>query len=113
LHRISKPRGLIRIGVPYFASAGAWTDITHKRPFGITSFDYMAINPLKHSTGSFHQHEYGSERFKIIKRSFIFGKLHRYLGISWFAHKFPMFYELYLPFIFPARHIEIDLEVIK
>jgi len=115
LWRISKNKAKIHIGVPYFASVGAWTDLTHRHPFGWCSLDYMANNEVhKHSVGKNHAHEYGSkEKFNILKRKFIFGKLHKCLGISWFAHKFPMFFELYLPFIFPARHIEFKIETVK
>lgn len=115
LWRISKNKSKIHIGVPYFASVGAWTDLTHTHPFGWCSLDYMANNKVhKHSVGGVHNYEYGiKEKFNILKRKLVFGKLHKLLGISWFAHRFPMAYELYVPFIFPARHIEFKIETVK
>ncbi len=40
-HRILKPGGKLHMKVPHFSSWGAWTDITHIRPFGYFSFDYF------------------------------------------------------------------------
>lgn len=39
IHRILKPGGMLYMRVPHFSSMGAFSDITHKRPFGYTSFD--------------------------------------------------------------------------
>jgi|SRR3989344_2674371 len=112
--RISKNGAKVHIGVPHYASPGAWTDLTHKHPFGWMSLDYMAANKIhRHSVGKKLSYEYGKERFNI-KRRFIFGKLFRIIGISWFAHQHPIFYEMFnLAYIFPPRHIEFDLEVVK
>ncbi len=41
LHRILKPGGILYIRVPHFSSMGAFSDITHIRPFGYGSFDYF------------------------------------------------------------------------
>lgn len=60
LHRILKPGGVIHIRVPHFSSMGAFTDITHIRPFGYTSFDcFEKNNP---------QHYYSKVEFKILSR---------------------------------------------
>jgi|TARA_B110000238_G_scaffold94951_1_gene103740 SAM-dependent methyltransferase len=39
LHRILKPGGTLFMRVPHFSSHGAFTDITHKRPYSYFSFD--------------------------------------------------------------------------
>lgn len=39
IHRILKPGGILYMRVPHFSSNGAFTDITHKRPFSYYSFD--------------------------------------------------------------------------
>ncbi len=114
--RISKNGAKIHIGVPHYATPGAWTDLTHKHPFGWMSLDYMANNKThKHSVGKVHSHEYGAkEKFNILKRKFIFGKFYKIIGISLFAHTFPIFYEMFnLAYIFPSRHIEFDIETVK
>jgi len=114
--RISKPRGKIHIAAPHYASPGAWFDLTHKHPFGWMSLDYMAANEIhKHSVGHMHTHEYGEkEKFNILKRKYIFGKLHKLVGISLFAHNLPLVYEMFnLAYMFPPRHIEFDMGAVK
>jgi len=39
VHRILKPEGILYLRVPHFSSMGAFTDITHVRPFGYFSFE--------------------------------------------------------------------------
>lgn len=67
LHRILKPKGLLYIRVPHFSSMGAFTDITHKRPFGISSFDCFEKDS--------YQHFYTNVEFKILKKEI------KYLGL--------------------------------
>ena len=80
--RITKNGATVHIGVPHYASPGAWFDLTHKHPFGWMSLDYMAANKVhKHSVGNRHSHEYGQkEKFNIVKRKFIFGRFHKITG---------------------------------
>lgn len=45
VHRILRPGGRAYIRVPHFSSMGAFSDITHKRPFGYRSFDcFVDVN---------------------------------------------------------------------
>ena len=114
--RISKNKGRVHIEVPHYASPGAWFDLTHKHPFGWMSLDYMAANKIhRHSVGKIHSHEYGSkEKFNILRRKFLFGKVHRLMGLSWFAHQHPIFYEMFnLAYLFPPRHMIFDLEIVR
>jgi len=60
IHRILKPGGKLYIRVPHFSSMGAFTDITHIRPFGFTSFDCFV-------EGSTHSY-YTKVRYKILAR---------------------------------------------
>ncbi|MBI2414977.1 methyltransferase domain-containing protein [candidate division WWE3 bacterium] len=60
MHRILKPGGILHIRVPHFSSMGAFTDITHVRPFGYYSFD-----PFQKDHD---QHFYTTTSFKIINR---------------------------------------------
>lgn len=48
LYRILKPRGMIYMRVPHFSSLGAFSDITHVRPFGFTSFDILEQSDYHH-----------------------------------------------------------------
>jgi SAM-dependent methyltransferase len=114
--RISKPGAKIHIAVPHYASPGAWFDLTHKHPFGWMSLNYMAANKIhKHSVGKRHSHEYGEkEKFNILKRKFIFGRFHKIIGVSLFAHSFPIFYEMFnIAYMLPPRHIEFWIETVK
>jgi len=60
MHRLLKIGGILYIRAPHFSSMGAFSDITHKRPFGYSSFDCFE------DTNSFHF--YTKVNFKIIKK---------------------------------------------
>lgn len=60
LCRIMKPSGLLYMRVPHFSGMGAFTDITHKRPFGYYSFDCF-------DRDSYHNF-YTTARFRILSR---------------------------------------------
>jgi SAM-dependent methyltransferase len=67
LHRILALGGVLHIRVPHFSSMGAFSDITHKRPFGVTSFDCFIKDH--------YHHFYTTVSFKILKREI------KYLGL--------------------------------
>lgn len=58
LHRILMPGGRLFIRVPHFSSMGAFSDITHIRPFGYISFDCLQKND--------YQHFYTSVEFEVL-----------------------------------------------
>lgn len=60
IHRILKPGGIIYLRVPHFSSLGAFSDISHIRPFGYTSFDCFDKNDP--------QHFYTAKKFEILKK---------------------------------------------
>ena len=62
-----KPGGILYIRVPHFSNMGAFTDITHKRPFGYFSFNCFDIND--------YHHYYTEAHFSIIKKEI------KYLGL--------------------------------
>ncbi|MBI5048545.1 MAG: methyltransferase domain-containing protein [Deltaproteobacteria bacterium] len=106
VYRIAKPRAEVYIRVPHFSSTHAYGDFTHKHFFNTESFNYF--------TGNFPQYDfYSSAKFYKTKIKINFWRLHRINGISFLANKFPLFYEKYLGFIFPAMNIEVCLKVIK
>ncbi len=108
LWRISKNKGIIKIRSPHFSSLSAWTDLTHKHPFGFTSLDYMDVNK-----NHVYSHEYGEKEKFSIKKKLIFGKINSLLGIGLFANKCPAFYETHLAYIFPPKEIKFKLIVVK
>ncbi len=67
LHRILKPGGIIYLRVPHFSSMGAFSDITHVRPFGFTSFDCFKKDD--------YHHFYTEVEFKLLEKKI------KYLGL--------------------------------
>ena len=41
IHRVCRDKAKVKIAVPHFSSAEAYTDPTHRRCFGYFSFDYV------------------------------------------------------------------------
>lgn len=78
IHRILKKGGILYIRVPHFSSMGAFTDITHVRPFGYYSFDPFLEDG--------YQNFYSDVRFEILEREI------KYLGL--YPNK--GFYEKYI-----------------
>jgi SAM-dependent methyltransferase len=60
IHRILKVDGVLFVRVPHFSSNGAFTDITHKRPFSYFSFDIFLPD-------NYHSY-YSKVRFEIVKK---------------------------------------------
>lgn len=103
LHRVSRPGARIEIVVPYYTCVGAFGDPTHVRFFTYYTFDHFSDRPDMHTW-------FSDTRFHIRSRRIGFGRLHRLLGIAWFANRFPHLYENFLPYIFPARTLTVVLE---
>lgn len=115
VHRIGAAGALVEIHTPHFSSADAYTDITHLHFFGMRSFDYF-------TAGGMYNYYHPTARFEIVEQELIFWVLsdrwlsiipHRWLGIRWFAHRFPTIYERFLAWIFPARALRMVLRVMK
>ncbi len=107
IHRIARPGAIIRITVPHFSCANAFTDPTHKHYFGKFSFDYF--------TGGGTFDFYTTVRFRIHnpERQIVF---HHSLvnKIVWrLANRFPEEYERRWAWIFPAWFLYFELEVVK
>lgn len=66
-HRVLKPNGKLYIRVPHFSSMGAFSDITHTRPFGYLSFDCLQKDD--------YHHFYTQVTYRIIQKQI------KYLGL--------------------------------
>jgi len=105
VHRVCQAGARVEITVPHFSCANAFTDPTHQRAFGYSSFDYV--------TGD---HEFSFYTDRIFRRRVsimvfqpsIINKVVRRL-----ANRFPRVYEMRWAWIFPAWFLFFDLEVIK
>lgn len=107
LWRIGANDCKIHIRVPHFSSVYAWSDMTHKRPFGAMSFNHYDVT--KKSCTSLNS--LSKVKFKV-RPHLNFGIL-KYLGFGFVFNKMPFIYERYLSFIFPAGDVCFELEVVK
>jgi len=92
LYKILKPKGVIYLRVPHFSSMGAFSDITHVRPFGFTSFDVLG--------GNDYHHFYSIKaKFKIIRKEIKYSGLYPNSGLYVnYIHKNECFW-LVRPFV--------------
>ncbi len=97
LHRIAKPGARVIIEVPHFSCYLSYGDPTHKRTFSVFAFDKIAPRC----------------GFNVIVRKITFHRAFRRYGLNWFANRFPLSYERFWTFIFPAEHLHFELEVVK
>jgi 2-polyprenyl-3-methyl-5-hydroxy-6-metoxy-1,4-benzoquinol methylase len=97
LHRLGKNGARIIIQTPHFSSYMAYGDYTHCHVFSFFFLDNLAQKAS----------------FKIIKKEITFHRAFRRYGINWIANKFPLTYERFWAYIFPAEHIYFELEIIK
>ncbi len=67
IYRILRPGGALYMRVPHFSSMGAFTDVTHIRPFGYFSLDCLQPND--------YHHFYTTAAFEILKKEI------KYLGL--------------------------------
>lgn len=105
-HRVGKRGGRIFLRVPHFSSTHAFGDPTHKHFFNSQSLDYLC--------GGFPEYAYQPiPLFRKVKVKIRFWKLHRLDGVSFWANRFPIYYEKLFAFIFPAMHLEFELEILK
>jgi len=121
LYRISKSRAKIIIRSPHFSSHNAYTDLTHKRAFGIRSFDFFT-----NEQSSVIKYLHTKAQFKIIKKKikpnrFIFKFKGKWIKIRNIVLEYLIninsltqdIYERFFSFIFTAEGVYFELEVIK
>ena len=105
IHRVSAPGAVVRIAVPHFSCANAFTDPTHRHYFGWFSFHYF--------TG---EHEFGfytAVRFRALTRNIVFTPT-LFNKLVWrLANRWPAYYEHRWAWIFPAWFVSAELEVLK
>lgn len=104
LHRICKPIGSIYIEIPYHTSWCANTP-EHKLRFNYFAFDgYIKKGITKWIT---------EKKFKLLKRELTFHRVFRRVLLHKLFNTFPMTYERFWAYIFPAEHLKIWLQPIK
>ena len=109
LHRICKTDGQIRIQVPHFSSRYAHS------PGHIYSFNIDSFAP--YVTGSDFNHGFNwidtDCRFRLMDRRITFHKAYRQFFLHKLFNRFPVAYERFWTYLFPAENLEIELQPLK
>ena len=103
IHRVCRPGAVVRITVPHFSCANAYTDPTHVHYFGASSFDYIT---REHAA-------YSEKRFRMRKRQIVFEPTLLNKLVWRMAERNPAEYERRWAWIFPAWFLSFELEVVK
>ena len=104
LHRICKPDGTIYIEVPHHTSWCANTP-EHKLRFNYFSIDGFIEGGITKWTPG--------KKFKLLKREITFHKSFRRILLHKLFNAFPLSYERFWAYIFPAEHLKVWLQPIK
>ncbi len=107
IHRICKPGAIIEVKVPYFASAGAFQDPTHKRFFTLRSFEYFDENS--------GLNYYSKARFNIQNKKLIYFSSRPRISLifDFFINLSQRVYERFFSRVFPADSLHVKLRVVK
>jgi ubiquinone/menaquinone biosynthesis C-methylase UbiE len=117
IHRILKPSGKNYVTVPHFANPHYFSDYTHKRFFGLYTFDYFSRteNQLKRKVPAF----YNSIRFKTTHRKIVFRSAEfplRNLFYKWiiepifnFNSTMQEYYEVSFCYTFPPSELQFEM----
>jgi SAM-dependent methyltransferase len=105
IHRVCRDKAVVRITVPHFSCANAYTDPTHQRYFGYFSLDYV--------TGENELQFYAQARFKKLASRMIFYPSLVNKLVWRLANRYPEAYEQRWAWMFPAWYLYFELEVQK
>ncbi len=127
--RIVRAGGRIRILTPHFSSMNVYSDFTHRHAFSLHVFRNISLyngtvdpkNSYQDYMSQMGANEASPVRLRLASRRLTFWPLHdavgfvpfRWIGIEWLANRFPILYERFLAFLFPANEIQVELEVLK
>ena len=100
LHRICRPDGCIYIEVPHHSSWYANTP-DHKLRFNYFAFEGYIYDVKSWRTG---------KKFKLLNRQITFHRAIRCWGLQTLFNRYPMAYERFWTYIFPAEHLKISLQ---
>jgi len=121
IHRVLKPGGELRVTVPHFSNPYYYSDYTHRRFFGLYTFDYFVERSRQYMKRIVPDY-YADFRFEIIKRRVSF-----YSPFRWRRRllKAPLnalvnmnrwtqeFYEENLCWLLPCYILEFNLKPVK
>jgi SAM-dependent methyltransferase len=104
LVRVCRPGARIQLRTPHFSSMLAYSDPTHLHHFGVEAIRSLAEPRFAH---------YTEVRLRVLHITLDLWLPFRAAGIGWLANRFPIPYESYFAFRFPAMNIRAELEVRK
>lgn len=105
IHRVSRDRAVVKITVPHFSCANAFTDITHRHYFSAASFNYF--------TGDNEFDFYTDRRFRKQAARIVFHPSLMNKVVHRLANRYPAAYERSWAWMFPAWFLYFELIVIK
>lgn len=105
IHRVCADGAVVRITLPHFSSANAFTDPTHRHYFGWYSFDYF--------TGEHQFSFYTDRRFRRRESRIVFAPTLVNKLVWRLANRWPSAYEGRWAWMFPAWFLYFELEVVK
>lgn len=105
IHRVAADGAVLKVTVPHFSSANAFTDITHRHSFAWSSFHYF--------TGENEFPFYTAARFRRRVGNIIFASTLLNRVVWRVANRWPAGYERRWAWIFPAWFLYFELEVVK
>jgi SAM-dependent methyltransferase len=104
LNRVCRPGARIQLRTPHFSSMLAYSDPTHRHYFSAEAIRTLAEPRFGH---------YTAVRMRVVHVTIDPWLPFRLLGIGAFARRFPIQYESYLAFRYPAMNIRAEFEVLK
>jgi SAM-dependent methyltransferase len=103
LHRICRPGARIQLRTPHFSSMLAYSDPTHTHYFSAEAIRTLAEPRFSH---------YTAVRMRVVHVTIDLWLPFRALGVGHLVRRFPIQYESYLAFRFPAMNIRAEFEVL-
>ena len=103
LHRICRSDGRIYIDVPHHSSWCAKSP-DHKLYFSYFGFDGYLASEKTWRTG---------KKFRLLSRQVTFHRAFRRWGFNKLFNRYPMAYERFWTYIFPAEHLQLWIQPVK
>lgn len=105
VHRVCAAGAVVKITVPHYSCANAFTDPTHRHHFSAASFNYF--------TGDNEFDFYTDRRFRKRAASLVFHPTLTNKVVGRLANRWPAAYERRWAWVFPAWFLYFELEVVK
>lgn len=125
VHRVAREGAEVEGVTPHFSNPCSFADPTHRHHFSVLFLGFFSGGGGSPARGwrlwanrllecyypmlPF----YTKVRFEMLERRLTFCRLHRWLGVAWFANRFPEIWEFHLSGLFRARDIIFRLRVRK